>query len=478
MNKPRLTTVDVFSGIGGISVALRGIAHTILYCERDDYCKEVLLERMEEGRLDRAPIHTDIKNLHVPREWNVVMLSGGFPCQDISSIGLQKGINQGERSTLFYEMMRIARECPSIQVIFFENVANIIKCGLADVLQECCVKEGFDLQWIVKSAGELGAPHVRNRWFALACRKSFSFDDFDLIFDGDHECQTWEVEPDHRFTFRPHIKEDIAWDPKWARRCATLGNAVVPKVVREAFMELVQNHKDWSVLAEALQAYQVPVGEVTTFPEAGLVFDGKMIPMPLKVANNSGTNKISLHATIGSDTVSFVNFPTPRHGNTHAASLTQRGSRDLPTILTNCNETVNIVKSMNIEFEFGKLHKVIVPNVNYVEWMMGFPKDWTKVKSNFVCSTDDNRGIRNRAGTNDYVTDDDNEIGPALTSDNQMDIRMDKKKKKSWVSGFHIFIRHNPGKDIKYAAQQWRNLTEEEKQRYKDMKSEYQSMVA
>jgi hypothetical protein len=487
MNKPCLTTVDVFSGIGGISVALRGIAHTILYCERDEYCKEVLLERMEEGRLDKAPIHSDIKNLHVPPEWNAVMLSGGFPCQDISSIGLQKGINQGERSTLFYEMMRIARESPSIQVIFFENVANIIKCGLADVLQECCINAGFDLQWIVKSAGELGAPHVRNRWFALACKKSFSFEDYDLfggedgVDGGHHECQTWEVEPEHRFTFKPQIKDDDVWDPKWSRRCATLGNAVVPKVVREAFLELVQNHKDWSILAEALKSYQVPIGELTSFPEAGLVFDGKVIAMPLKAACNPGTNRVSLNVTIGADTISFANFPTPRHGNTHAASLTQRGSRDLPTILTNCNETVNVMKSMNIEFEEGKLYKVIVPNVNYIEWMMGFPKDWTKIKSNCTYNADDNP--RKRGGVVGGVSDeDDDEGGRSVMTNTSLSssssTQTDKKKKKSWVSGFHIFIRHNPGKDIRYAAQKWRNLTEAEKQRYKDMKSEYQSMIA
>jgi site-specific DNA-cytosine methylase len=471
MSKPRLTTVDVFSGIGGISVALRGIAHTMLYCERDEYCKEVLLERMEEGRLDKAPIHSDIKNLHVPMDWNAVMLSGGFPCQDISSIGLQKGINQGERSTLFYEMMRIARESPSIQVIFFENVANIIKCGLADVLQECCVNAGFDLQWIVKSAGELGAPHVRNRWFALACKKSFRFDDYDMTFDlSENECQTWEIEPEHRFTFKPDIKEDEAWDPKWSRRCATLGNAVVPKVVRDAFLELVQNHKDWSVVAEALKAYHVPISEVTSFPEAGLVIDGKLIAMPLKTTNSSGANKVSLHATIGSETLSFANFPTPRHGNTHPASLTQRGARDLPTILTNCNETVDIVKSMNVDFEVGKLYKVIVPNVNYIEWMMGFPKDWTRVKSSSLAPF---------APDNPSSPIDDECLGEGLAATKSRADRADNvKKKKSWVSGFHIFIRHNPGKDIRYAAQQWRKLTEAEKQRYKDMKSEYQSQMS
>lgn len=452
----RLTSIDVFSGIGGISSALNGIVQTVLYCERDEYCRDVLLERMGDGMLDKAPIHGDIRNLHVPKEWNAVMLSGGFPCQDISSIGLQKGINQGERSTLFYEMMRIAKESSTIQVIFFENVANIIKLGLTDVVQECCMNAGFDLKWIVKSAGELGAPHVRNRWFALACKKTFSFEDYDMCFGVENavgNCN-WDNEPKHRFTFKPDIKADESWDPKWSRRCATLGNAVVPKVVREAFLELVQSHKDWRLLADTLSAYSIPVQDVVSFPDAGLVVDGKMIQMPLK-QQSVDNDKVSLHITLGDEKINYVNFPTPRHGNTHAASLTARGSRDLPTVLTNCDETIEIIKSLGVEYEVGKIYKVVVPNVNYIEWMMGFPQDWTKVKSVPKSAPDE-------------IEDE--------TAATVVDIS--SPPKKSWVSGFHIFIRDNPGKDIRYAAQRWRTLTPEEKQRYKDMKSEYQVKVA
>jgi hypothetical protein len=461
----RLTSIDVFSGIGGISSALNGIVQTVLYCERDEYCRDVLLERMGDGMLDKAPIHGDIRNLHVPKEWNAVMLSGGFPCQDISSIGLQKGINQGERSTLFYEMMRIAKESSTIQVIFFENVANIIKLGLSDVVQECCVNAGFDLKWIVKSAGELGAPHVRNRWFALACKKKFSFEDYDMCFGVENEVnvvgnRNWDNEPKHRFTFKPDIKADESWDHKWSRRCATLGNAVVPKVVREAFLELVQSHKDWRLLADTLKAYSIPVQDVASFPDAGLVLDGKMIQMPLKQQSVDDKDKVSLHITLGDEKINYVNFPTPRHGNTHAASLTARGSRDLPTVLTNCDETIEIVKSLGVDYEVGKMYKVVVPNVNYIEWMMGFPQDWTKVKSVIKSAPEE---------VQDEIEDD-----AAATVSSPPDV----KPKKSWVSGFHIFIRDNPGKDIRYAAQRWRTLTPEEKQRYKDMKSEYQVKVA
>lgn len=60
-NMAPLTVVDVFSGIGGIGCALRGVTKSVLYCERDVPCQHVLLARMEDGRLDAAPIHSDIR---------------------------------------------------------------------------------------------------------------------------------------------------------------------------------------------------------------------------------------------------------------------------------------------------------------------------------------------------------------------------------------------------------------------------------
>lgn len=450
---PPLTVVDVFSGIGGIGFALQGITKSVLYCERDVPCQHVLLARMHDGCLDSAPIHSDIRNLHIPNEWGVKMIAGGFPCQDISSIGLQRGIQDGERSTLFYQMIRIVEESSTIEAIFLENVANIIKCGLKEVLIECCVKLGFDLQWVVLAAGELGAPHARNRWFALACKKSFRFEDYDISLDGAEHIPRWDNEPGHRFTFKPSTREDTTWDPRWSRRCGMLGNAAVPAVVREAFVELMQNKKNWSLLATALAEYKVPLASLETFPDHGLVVDGFMIHMPPKISRlPADKHSVVCHITQGSSEPTVMNnLPTPRHGNTHASSVTVRSAKDLPTILTNCDETIEIIKSAGIEYEVGKLNKIIVPNVNYVEWMMGFPADWTKFEEDSAVKIEEEDSLP--------------EENPVVVAQ--------AKPKASWMNGFHVLIKEHPGKDIKFISSIWRNLSVEEKQQYRNRIGDY-----
>jgi len=151
-----MLAVDVFSGTGGISLALRGLVHTLQYCEINPYCQAVLSQRMKEGKLDKAPIHADISTLHISPLTSPNMIVGGFPCQDISSMGLQNGIAEGTRSGLFLEIMRIVDECPSIHAVFLENVHNILKCGIQEVITELAAR-GFHFQWTTRSAGSMGA---------------------------------------------------------------------------------------------------------------------------------------------------------------------------------------------------------------------------------------------------------------------------------------------------------------------------------
>jgi DNA (cytosine-5)-methyltransferase 1 len=99
-------SIDLFSGIGGMQLALKGYTKTVLYCDIDKYCSAVLSERISDGLLDPAPIHSDIKNLHLsPHFPNVQMICGGFPCVDLSSIGLQNGIKEGTHSGLFLQVV-------------------------------------------------------------------------------------------------------------------------------------------------------------------------------------------------------------------------------------------------------------------------------------------------------------------------------------------------------------------------------------
>lgn len=159
--------LDLFSGIGGISLGLRDYVKPIAYCEIDSYCQGVLLSRISEGLLTNAPIWNDIKTLSYDgKTWpRCDIVYGGFPCQDISVAGLGKGL-AGERSGLFFEIVRLCREIKP-RFIFLENVPAITIRGGVEVVRQIA-SLGYDCRWCVISAASVGALHKRERWFLLA----------------------------------------------------------------------------------------------------------------------------------------------------------------------------------------------------------------------------------------------------------------------------------------------------------------------
>jgi len=163
-----LNGLDLFSGIGGITVALAPWVRPVAYCEIDEYARAVLLSRMAEGRLPVAPIWDDVRTFP-GRDFRgqIDIIYGGFPCQDLSSAGSRKGL-EAERSGLFFEIMRLAEEIrPTF--IFLENVPGIRKY-LHLVAREMASLR-YDCRWGMLSAHGLGAPHKRERWFCLAYAK-------------------------------------------------------------------------------------------------------------------------------------------------------------------------------------------------------------------------------------------------------------------------------------------------------------------
>ena len=156
--------LDLFSGIGGITLALEGYVTPLAYCEIDPYCQSILLQRMQEGNLPKAPIWDDIRTFPAKELSRIDIIYGGFPCQDISIAGLQKGL-EGKRSGLFFEILRILDETKA-PFIFLENVPNIRTKGAERVCKEL-VERGYDCRWCNISASDVGARHKRERWFLL-----------------------------------------------------------------------------------------------------------------------------------------------------------------------------------------------------------------------------------------------------------------------------------------------------------------------
>ncbi len=161
-----LNGLDLFSGIGGISLALNPWVRTVCYVENDRYCQGVLQSRIRDGDLEAAPIWDDVTTFE-PRPWvgAVDIVTAGFPCQDISLAGNGAGL-EGERSGLFWEIARIAGEIRPAY-IFLENVPAITGRGGREVVG-ALASLGYDCRWGVLSAFDVGADHERDRWWCLA----------------------------------------------------------------------------------------------------------------------------------------------------------------------------------------------------------------------------------------------------------------------------------------------------------------------
>lgn len=155
---------SLFSGIGGFELGLeRAIPNstTLWQVEQDKFCQSILRKHWPN-----AKIYDDVRNINKQNVAPIDILCGGFPCQDISIAGKGAGINEGKKSSLFWEMHRIIDELrPRVAVL--ENVPAITFRGGQQVVGSLA-QIGYDCEWTVISAQEFGATHKRERWFCVA----------------------------------------------------------------------------------------------------------------------------------------------------------------------------------------------------------------------------------------------------------------------------------------------------------------------
>ena len=168
-----LKLLDLFSGIAGFSYAgekIVGGFKTTQFVEKDSYCQSVIRKNFPN-----IPIHDDIRTFTAkPGQFDVFTI--GFPCQDLSVAGKQRGINDKTRSGLFYESIRLLREVQP-RFALFENVRNLLSHEKGQTFQEVLfqiAKAGYDAEWSVISAKDLGACHLRERIWIVAYPQSQS----------------------------------------------------------------------------------------------------------------------------------------------------------------------------------------------------------------------------------------------------------------------------------------------------------------
>lgn len=230
-----MTHGSLFSGIGGFELgAKRAGIPTLWSCEIEKYPRSIL-----KKHFPKVKQYEDIKELRKPGYVDII--SGGFPCQDISLSGKGAGIT-GSRSGLWNEMYRIIREVRPRYVVIENSPALLIR-GFERVL--CDLSEiGYSAEWKCLSNFEFGFDHLRERIYIIAYTDKKYVQTRLLQKRG--KIKTVFIpssNDDRKSTLTKRIYqmpdcEDIGVDDgvrDWVHRVGALGNAVNPCVARYLF---------------------------------------------------------------------------------------------------------------------------------------------------------------------------------------------------------------------------------------------------
>jgi site-specific DNA-cytosine methylase len=166
-----MNELALFAGAGGGILAGEMLGwRTVCAVEWEPYPASVLIARQNDKVLPAFPIWDDVQTFD-GRPWRgiVDVVSGGFPCQDISGAGKGVGID-GERSGMWREMARIICEVRP-RFAFVENSPMLTSRGLGTVLGDLSTM-GFDARWGVLGAADVGGKHQRDRIWIVAHSRS------------------------------------------------------------------------------------------------------------------------------------------------------------------------------------------------------------------------------------------------------------------------------------------------------------------
>lgn len=162
--------IDFFSGIGGFHTGLEKAGmECIGWCEFDKFAQASYRAIYDTDNLWFGDDVTKVKGEDLPK---ADLWTFGFPCQDISIAGNQKGLKKGTRSGLFYEIMRLLDECEENKPkwLMCENVKNLLSIdgggGFLNVIGEMA-ERGYSIEWGVYNSKNYGVPQNRERVYIV-----------------------------------------------------------------------------------------------------------------------------------------------------------------------------------------------------------------------------------------------------------------------------------------------------------------------
>lgn len=256
-----MKVLDLFSGIGGFTLGLErtGAFKTVAFCEIDEYATKVLNKNWPSVK-----VYGDVRDVTATRlraDGNFPdIITAGWPCQDISVSGQQKGIIEGERSSLWSECARLLGEIRPEYAIF-ENVTALVSSRKGEwfkhVLQEIH-KIGYDAEWHCLPASEFGAHHHRDRVWIIAypsgTRSASRLpgqdkreERYTSVIDYSYY-QQLRREREGKWSAQSTVCRVVDGLPNRSHRLKCLGNGVVP-VIPEIIGELIIRHKQLQLLS-------------------------------------------------------------------------------------------------------------------------------------------------------------------------------------------------------------------------------------
>jgi DNA (cytosine-5)-methyltransferase 1 len=242
VNQQNFNELALFAGAGGgiLGGHLLGW-RTVCAVEWEQYPASVLCARQNDGFLPPFPIWDDVQTFD-GKPWRgiVDVVSGGFPCQDISAAGKGGGIT-GSRSSMWKHMARIIGEVRP-RYCFVENSPMLTTRGLGTVLGDLA-SLGFDAEWGVLGADSIGLPHKRERIWVLATNTSSKYVERSsqqeilgqprlsgIFYNGMDK-----NEHGLRSILSPGLCRTFNGLPGQVDRITAIGNAQVPRVAATAF---------------------------------------------------------------------------------------------------------------------------------------------------------------------------------------------------------------------------------------------------
>jgi DNA-cytosine methyltransferase len=349
-----MKVLDLFSGIGGFSLGLEstGYFKTIAFVEKDKFCRQVL-----QKNFNNIPIEEDIRNVR-GSNYAADVVTGGFPCQPFSVAGKRKGT--ADDRYLWDETIRVVTECKPKWFIG-ENVEGLININNGMVLRQVQTDledQGFQVQCLVIPASGIGAWHQRKRiWIIghnLSNSKSISSYDGEYGNDSKEKQVQFKIRGEDSFANVPN---------SGSQRPFIRNNREMETKTRDKKETGINLHFK---LCHHVQMYPTPT--------AGCVEGGEQSSR-VEMTENGGfilRKKNKPEMTFGaklSDAMIFLEkqlYNTPTAND--AKNLTfPKSQTDRTSIVGNLIQQKQQIKPG------GKL------NPNFVEFLMGYPMNWTKI---------------------------------------------------------------------------------------------------